>query len=106
MFRALNGTQDIEQTFRNYGIDAEQVCIYRTDYVKLVHVPKFTDIIIFTSASTVRGFCQSVSTLRESKAVCIGTQTAREAVRQGFSDVVIAEQATESAIVEAVLSCS
>ena len=106
MFRALNGTQDIEQTFRNYGIDAKQVCIYRTDYVKLVHVPKFTDIIIFTSASTVRGFCQSVDALRESKAVCIGTQTAREAVRQGFSDVVIAEQATESAIVEAVLSCS
>ena len=106
MFRALNGTQDIEQTFRNYGIDAKQVCIYRTDYVKLVHVPKFTDIIIFTSASTVRGFCQSVSTLRESKAVCIGTQTAREAVRQGFSDVVIAEQATEPAVIEAVLSCS
>ena len=106
MFRALNGTEDIAAIFRKYGIDSEQVCIYRTDYVKLVHVPKYTDIIIFTSSSTVRGFCLSVNTMREVKAVCIGRQTADEALRQGFSDVVIAEQADIDSLVKAVLSCS
>ena len=106
MFRAENGSEDISRILNNYGIRNKQVCIYRTDYVKLVHVPKFTDIIIFTSASTVQGFCQSVSTMREVKAVCIGRQTADEAVRQGFSGVVIAEQADIDSLVKAVLSCS
>ena len=106
MFRALEGSHEIADTFTKYGIDNEQVCIYRTDYVKLIHVPNFTDTIIFTSASTVRGFCLSVSTMREVKAVCIGRQTADEALRQGFSDVVIAEQATVDAIVRAVAACS
>ena len=106
MLRALNGSEDIAAAFRNYGIISEHVCIYRTDYVKLVHVPKFTDTIIFTSASTVRGFCLSTKTLREVKAVCIGRQTANEALRYGFSDVVIAEQADIDSLVKAVLSCS
>ncbi len=47
-----------------------------------------------------------MSTMREVKAVCIGSQTADEAVRQGFSDVVIAEQADMGSLVKAVLSCS
>lgn len=106
MFRALNGSEDISRIFSRHRIRNKQVCIYRTDYVQLFHVPKFTDIIIFTSASTVKGFCQSVSTMREVKAVCIGRQTANEAVRQGFTDVVIAEQADIDSLVKAVLSCS
>ena len=101
MFRALDGTEDIDETFRKYGINAEKVCIYRTDYVKLFHVPKFTDTIIFTSASTVRGFCLSVNNMREVRAVCIGRQTADEAKGLGFTDIVIAEQATLEAIVRA-----
>ena len=106
MFRAENGSEDISRILNHYGIRNKQVCIYRTDYVKLLHVPKYTDIIIFTSASTVKGFCQTVDNMREVKAVCIGRQTADEAVRQGFSDVVIAEQADMDSLVKAVLSCS
>ena len=106
MFRAENGTEDISRTFTRHGISNKQVYIYRTDYVQLFHVPKFTDIIIFTSASTVKGFCHSVRTMREVKAVCIGSQTADEAMRQGFTDVVIAEQADIDSLVKAVLSCS
>ena len=106
MFRALEGSPEIADTFTKYGIRNQQVCIYRTDYVKLFHVPDFTDTIIFTSASTVRGFCCSVSTMRDVKAVCIGYQTAEEALRQGFACTVIAEQATVDALADAVLSCS
>ena len=105
MFRAENGSEDISQVFSRYGISNKHVCIYRADYVQLFHVPKFTDIIIFTSASTVKGFCFSMKDMREVKAVCIGRQTANEAVRQGFTDVVIAEQADIDSLVKAVLSC-
>ena len=101
MFRAREGSQEAAKIFMNYGIDFKEVCIYRTDYVKLVHVPNSIDTIIFTSASTVRGFCYSASGMRNVKAVCIGRQTAEEAVGHGFTDVVIAEQATLDAVVRA-----
>ncbi|MBQ7154404.1 MAG: uroporphyrinogen-III C-methyltransferase [Synergistaceae bacterium] len=101
MFRAQEGSPEIGEIFRKYGINCEEVCIYRTDYVKLAHVPDSIDTIIFTSASTVRGFCLGVNSLREVRAVCIGRQTADEAVRHGFSDIVIAEQAALEAIVRA-----
>lgn len=101
MFRAENGTPEIDTVFRNYGINAEQICIYRTDYVKLSHVPNFADIIIFTSSSTVRGLTANTDTLRDSLAVCIGVQTADTAMKAGFSRVRIAEQATMEAIVKA-----
>lgn len=105
MFRAQGETDEVGAAFRNYGIDGEHVCIYRIDSVKLVHIPKFIDTIIFTSASTVRGFCES-TTMREFSAVCIGKQTADEALRLGFTDIVIAEHAETDSLVKAVLSCS
>ena len=101
MLRSENGTPEIEATFMKYGIFAEHVCIYRTDYVKLSHVPSFTDMIIFTSSSTVKGFAESVTDMRGALAVCIGRQTADEAMREGFTRIRIAEQATVEAIVKA-----
>ncbi|MBQ7169649.1 MAG: uroporphyrinogen-III C-methyltransferase [Synergistaceae bacterium] len=101
MFRAENGTPEIEQVFRNYGIDSTNICLYRTDYVQLSHVPEFADIIIFTSSSTVRGFAANTGSLRDAEAVCIGRQTADEALRAGFHRVRIAEQAAVEAIVKA-----
>ena len=104
MFRALNGTQDINNIFMKYGIAFDEICIYRTDYVELKHVPKFADIIIFTSASTVRGFTHNINTMRDVIAVCIGTQTAEEAKREGFTRIKIAEEATVRKLFEAVMS--
>ena len=101
MFRSENGTPEIESVFMKYGIDAEQICIYRSDYVKLSHVPKFADIIVFTSSSTVRGFAVSTDSLRGSWAVCIGPQTAYAALKAGFSHIRVAEQADIDSLVEA-----
>ena len=101
MFRALNGTPEINNTFTKYGISIREICIYRTDYVKLIHVPKDINIIIFTSSSTVRSFCGSVKDMRGVRAVCIGKQTANEARNAGFYDVVVAEQASVEGIVKA-----
>lgn len=101
MLRAENGTPEIELVFRNYGINYTNVCIYRIDYVKLFCVPKFADIIIFTSSSTVRGLAENTSSLREALAVCIGKQTADEAVKAGFTRIKIAERADVESIVRA-----
>lgn len=103
MFRALDGTPEIAKVFEAKKITYKELCVYRTDYVKLNHVPD-TDMIIFTSASTVRAFAASVSGMREVRAVCIGRQTAEEAGRVGFVDVVVAERATVEAIFKACCS--
>ena len=101
LFRA----KDAHEIFTKHEISITQLYIYETDYIKLRQVPKFIDMIIFTSASTVRGFITGVDDMREVKAVCIGKQTADEAKRLGFVDIVVAERATVEAIFEAVLSC-
>ena len=95
MFRASNGPK-IAKNF-------EEICIYKTDFVKLIHVPKFLDIIIFTSASTVRGFAASVDNMREVRVVCIGRQTAEEAKKQRFINIEIAKQATMEEIFNSVI---
>ena len=100
IFRALNASENIFVK----EISITEHYIYAIDYVKLQQVPKFIDTVIFTSASTVRGFAANINNMREVKAVCIGIQTAKEAELLGFVDIVIAKQATEQAIFDAVMS--
>ena len=95
MFRALNGPE-LSKKF-------DEICIYKTEFVKLTHVPNDLDFIIFTSASTVRGFVNSCNDMRGVKAVCIGRQTADEAERSGFTDIKISKRATVEDIFNAVL---
>ena len=106
MLRAIEGTKNINETFRKYGISYDEICIYRTDYVKLKYIPECADIIIFTSASTVRGFTHNIDGMRDVLAVCIGIQTAEEAKRKGFTRIKIAERAAVMSLFEAVMSCS
>lgn len=105
MFRALNGSKDIDEALSKHAKKFMQVCIYRTDYVKLIHVPKNIDIIIFTSASTVKGFVQCVDDMRSVQTICIGKQTAKEAEEAGFTRIKIADRATVEDLFAAVLSC-
>lgn len=104
MFRSENGTPEINSVFMKYGIEAENICIYRTDYVKLYKVPELADIIIFTSSSTVKGFCANTEALREATALCIGKQTAEEAMKSGFTRIKVAEQAITKALLEACIN--
>ena len=104
MFRSENGTPEINSVFMKYGIEAENICIYRTDYVKLCKVPELADIIIFTSSSTVKGFCANTEALHEATALCIGKQTAEEAMKSGFTRIKVAEQAITKALLEACIN--
>ena len=95
MLRALNG-----EPIKIF----DEICIYETSHVKLNKIPEI-DLVIFTSASTVRSFVESVKDMyREVTAVCIGEQTAEEARRVEFFDkIYIAGCATVDAIFEAVM---
>ena len=95
MFRALDGPE-LSKKF-------DEIYIYRTEFAKLTNVPNDLDFIIFTSASTVRGFANSCGGMRGVKAVCIGRQTADEAERSGFTDIKIARRAAVEEIFNAVI---
>ena len=96
MLRALNGAK--------INFDFNEICIYEIKKLKLKHIPEYLDLIVFTSASTVKGFCENVKDMREVKIVCIGIQTAEEAKRAGFVDIIIADHATEDSIFDALAS--
>ena len=106
--RAENGSQDIQKIMRLNKKIYDEICIYKTIYVKSSYIPENLDIIIFTSASTVRGFVYQIENQTEkfknSKVICIGKQTADEAKKFSFSNITTAQQATENSIFESVLS--
>ena len=98
MFRAFNGTPEISKIFSEEKIDFTEIYLYKTEYVKISHVPEDADIIIFTSASTVRGFAENIKNMRDVQTVCIGRQTAEEAKNFGFTKIKTAECATIESI--------
>ena len=57
---------------------------------------------MFTSASTVRGFKAAMPGLEVPCACCIGVQTAEEAKRAGFKNIVTAKKATLESLTEAL----
>lgn len=105
MFRALNGSPEIAKIFDENNINYDEICIYRIDYVKLKHVPEYADFIIFTSASTVRGFIMNTNKFREVKAICIGSQTADEALKAGFNNIAVSKQAEIKSIYDCIMAC-
>ena len=64
-------------------------------------------LVTFTSASTVRGFVQSLPPETDFSQVlgcCIGAQTAQEAQRYGIA-AKIAKQATIASLIESIKEC-
>lgn len=65
------------------------------------------DLVVFTSASTVKGFATTMVPLDYGTvhAICIGHMTGKEASRYGMK-VTIAKEATIESLVECVMECS
>lgn len=66
-----------------------------------------SDYVVFTSASSVRGFVNSVEGLdyNSVNAICIGKMTAKEASNYGMK-ISISNEATIESLVECVIECS
>ncbi|SCI91327.1 Siroheme synthase [uncultured Clostridium sp.] len=65
------------------------------------------DLVVFTSASTVRGFVNSIGNIEfdNINAICIGNKTAEEAKSYGMN-IVISMDATIDSLVECVIECN
>lgn len=94
LFRALNGSPELTETLKGHGANFQETALYRAEYVKAPFPPRDADAVLFTSASTVRGFTAACPNPRVPLACCIGSQTAEAARRAGFAHVRVAAAAT------------
>lgn len=104
--RAKQGTERLTAPLQQAGIPFDDVALY--DTVLLQHPPfslRKTDLVAFTSASTVKGFVQMMQgmDLHGIPAVCIGEQTALEAKRHAMQ-AVTAQQATIPSLVDCLVT--
>ena len=113
--RAAIGSRELIEELEKAGdIDILDIPTYTTEYVTEGIVDARGQIekgeihyAVFTSASTVRGFCAVMkdADLSRIKAVCIGRQT-REAAREQGMETRMAEKATLDALLDAVVQCA
>ena len=102
----MEGTPCLTEILESHNISYIDLPIYRTVYETPVPCSlENVDAVAFTSASTVRGFCnvmqnQSFTHLR---AYCIGSQTADEARKFGFVNCIIAKEATIDSLVQTIV---
>lgn len=111
--RVRNGSQElIREIQKRKKVTIADLPIYDTieKEQKWVNVPKLVEegcMVVFTSASTVRGFVKNVpdTDLSHVKGICIGKQTAQEAKKAGISCVIV-KSATLEDLLQTVLNCS
>ena len=106
--RASRGSNALPEIFRKNGIPFSDVPCYDTVYENpkadaLLPLLQKPVLVTFTSASTVRGFVESLPGADLSRVLgcCIGAQTAAEAKKYGIA-VVTAEKATMDSLIECI----
>ena len=96
ILRAAEGVPELAEILSGHGAVVDDLAVYRTEYTsdKSAEVAAAIsdgdfDFLCFTSASTVRGFTQSLdgTDFTGLRAVCIGAATEKEALKYGFSTV-------------------
>jgi len=108
--RARAGSQElVEEITKQKKVTIADLPIYDTiekenPVLELPNLTKEDATVVFTSASTLRGFAKMTSGADYShlQAVCIGVQTKAAAENAGFSNVIVAKEATVKAIVSAI----
>ena len=106
--RASRGSNSLPELFAKNGIPFEDVACYDTVYEapdpgKVLELLNSKVLVTFTSASTVRGFVESLPGADFSNVLgcCIGPQTASEAKKYGIA-VVISPEATMDSLIECI----
>ena len=109
--RARKGNQKLVKILKEQGGQVSDIPTYDTVYEKssLIHIDReiesdSIDCVVFTSASTVKGFVESTGLLDYSKvtAACIGKQTKAAADDYGMQ-TYMSEKATIDSLVELVV---
>lgn len=108
--RAMLGNKTLVEELEKTGASVEDVPTYETDYQNcpLIDEKKefeegSIDMVVFTSASTVKGFVKSTNGLDYSRvrAACIGKQTKAAADAYGMQ-TYMSEKATIDSLIELV----
>ncbi|MDO5154015.1 MAG: uroporphyrinogen-III C-methyltransferase [Eubacteriales bacterium] len=106
--RASRGSDALPALFSKNGIPFEDISCYDTVYeapdpAPVLELLKQNVLVTFTSASTVRGFVESLPGADLSRVLgcCIGPQTAQEARKYGIATVT-AREATMDSLIECI----
>ena len=106
--RASQGSDALPEIFTKSGIPFRDIPCYDTVYEAPEDAPvgellKRKVLVTFTSASTVRGFVESLpgADLSNVLGCCIGPQTAEEAKKYGIA-VTVAREATMESLLECI----
>lgn len=110
--RARNGSEELLPPLLEAGMDVEDIPLYETRYETHPFLQERIgemisrgeiDAVTFTSASTVKGFAQTVKEADRAKvrAVCIGEQTASEAAKYGM-EIHVSEKASMDSMIEKI----
>lgn len=106
--RASQGSDALPALFSKNGIPFEDISCYDTVYeapnsAPVLELLKQNVLVTFTSASTVRGFVESLPGADLSRVLgcCIGPQTAQEARKYGIA-AVTAREATMDSLIECI----
>lgn len=113
LLRADLATDELEDALRSRGARVEKIAIYRTslateidEEIKGRMIKDGVDIIIFTSSSTVKGFCNlmgdKLEAFKNAVVACIGPVTASTALEMGLKVDVIAEEHTVRGLINAL----
>lgn len=94
LFRAEDGSPELTEYLKEAGADFTEHSLYKTNYEKSFFSPENADAVLFTSASTVRGFKLACPASMPKAACCIGRQTAEEAAKAGYTNIKTAQKAT------------
>lgn len=113
ILRAQEGSKQLIPPLLEKGISCVDVPLYETicradgflkERIREMFEQKEIDWVTFTSASTVTGFTKTMGEIDYSsiRAMCIGEQTAEEALKYGMQ-VTVAQEATMDSMVERML---
>ncbi len=103
LFRAQDGSPELTEILRECNANFEEIPIYRTEFLPAPFLPRDTDAVIFTSASTVCAFRAACPDFEIPLACCIGEATAREAAKAGIKNVRVAARATLEDLADTLL---
>lgn len=121
IIRAKEGSKDLIVPLDKAGIEYEDISFYETVFVQNETLAERVkemlfhdeiDFIIFTSASTVKGFLKATGltkehlmSLKNFYAICIGEKTKKEAEKYGMQ-VRVSKEATIDSMIELISSLS
>lgn len=104
VFCPENQQSDTVDTLQSLTTQVTPFPLYRTEYPAFMGRAESGDLAVFTSASCVKGFCNSIGTIPAGiTAVCIGEKTA-EAAREVFFDVQVSDVPSIDSLLEKVIT--